>query len=67
MIKAKSALTLCGFLVLILGLVWMGQGSGSFPYPAESFMINQGPWVTRGAIFAIVGLLMIWGARRFLK
>ena len=67
MLKAKTALTIAGFLFLVLGLVWMGQGSGSFPYPAQSFMINQAPWVTRGAIFAVIGIAMIWASRRFLK
>lgn len=67
MMKLKTALTLCGFLILILGLVWMGQGSGAFPYPEQSFMINQQPWVTRGAIFSVIGLVLIWGARRFVK
>ena len=40
----KLAYLLGGLLVLI-GLVWMGQGSGYFPYPAESFMIDQSPWI----------------------
>ncbi|CCM75283.1 hypothetical protein BN77_2447 [Rhizobium mesoamericanum STM3625] len=28
-------------LLILIGVVWMGQGSGYFPYPKESFMINQ--------------------------
>ncbi len=65
--RLKSALTFCGFLFLLLGLVWMAQGSGLFPYPASSFMINQTPWITRGAIFAAFGLALVLGARRLLK
>jgi hypothetical protein len=39
---AKVAYGLAALLILG-GLVWMGQGSGYFPYPAESFMIDQTP------------------------
>ncbi|MBB3571564.1 hypothetical protein [Rhizobium sp. BK491] len=59
----KLAYGLGGLLVLV-GLVWMGQGSGYFPYPAESFMIDQSPWIYRGALVAIVGVIVIALARR---
>jgi hypothetical protein len=48
---------LAGLLVLI-GLLWMGQGSGYFPYPEESFMIDQTPWIYLGAISAAAGVIL---------
>jgi hypothetical protein len=60
----KTLLTLIGIIVLLAGLVFMGQGSGYFPYPAESFMISQTRWVYYGAAIAVVGLLIIVFARR---
>ena len=36
----------------LIGLIWIGQGTGYFPYPARSFMINQMPWVYWGALLA---------------
>jgi len=60
----KTLLTLIGIIVLLAGLVFMGQGSGYFPYPAESFMISQTRWVYYGAAIAVVGLLVIAFARR---
>lgn len=63
----RLALSIIGALLVVLGLIWIGQGSGAFPYPASSFMINQTPWIIRGAIVAIVGVVVIWGARRFLR
>jgi len=60
----KTLLTLTGIIVLLMGLVFMGQGSGYFPYPAESFMISQTRWVYYGAAIAVVGLLIIVFARR---
>lgn len=53
-----------GILLILVGLVWMGQGSGYFPYPAESFMIDQTPWIYWGALAAIVGVAVIALARR---
>jgi len=55
----KIALVVVGFLALLVGLVWIGQGTGYFPYPRSSFMINQLPWTYRGAGVAVVGLLGI--------
>jgi hypothetical protein len=31
-----------------MGLVFMGQGSGYFPYPASSFMISESRWIYYG-------------------
>ncbi|MBB3539341.1 MULTISPECIES: hypothetical protein [unclassified Rhizobium] len=59
---AKIAYFVAGLLILV-GLVWMGQGSGYFPYPAESFMINQTPWVYWGALAAAVGIIVIAAMR----
>jgi hypothetical protein len=53
-----------GSLMVLLGLVWIGQGSGYFPYPADSFMINQTPWIYWGVLLAVLGLLVILLSRR---
>lgn len=59
--------TVFGALLVLIGLVWIGQGSGYFPYPASSFMINQSPWMLRGAIAAVAGFVLIFAARRFVR
>lgn len=60
----RLALTILAVLMMLLGLVWMGQGSGYFPYPASSFMINQSPWILRGLLLALAGLVLLALARR---
>lgn len=60
----RIALSVVGALLTLIGIVWIGQGSGYFPYPASSFMINQSPWMLRGALVAIVGIALIVGSRR---
>lgn len=61
MVKAAYVL---GTLLVLVGLVWIGQGSGYFPYPAESFMIDQTPWIYWGAPVAVAGAVVIALARR---
>ena len=60
----KTPLTLIGIIFLAMGLLWMGQGSGYIPWPAESFMISQTKWIYYGGAIAAAGLLMIVFARR---
>ncbi|MBB6180827.1 hypothetical protein [Pseudorhizobium flavum] len=53
-----------GAVAILMGLLWMAQGSGIFPYPASSFMIDESPWILYGAILALAGLVLVWWARR---
>jgi hypothetical protein len=43
---------------------FMRQGSGYFPYPASSFMVNQTRWIYYGGGIAALGLLLIIFTRR---
>ena len=61
----RTLLTVIGIILLLAGLVFMGQGSGYFPYPAESFMISQSQWIYYGGATALVGaIIAVIGARR---
>lgn len=55
----RMAMIVIGIVFVIAGLVFMGQGSGYFPYPASSFMINATRWIYYGGAIAILGLLLI--------
>jgi len=59
----RATLLIIGIVALLVGLVWIGQGTGTFPYPAASFMIRQTQWAYIGGVVAIVGLVLIWYAR----
>jgi hypothetical protein len=52
-----------GIVALFTGLLWVGQGAGLIHWPASSFMIDRRPWVTRGAILAVLGLISIGVSR----
>jgi hypothetical protein len=60
----KFALSIFGALLIVAGLIWAAQGSGYFPYPASSFMIDETKWVYRGAMTAVVGFVVLFVARR---
>jgi hypothetical protein len=60
----KTGTLVVSALVTLAGLIWMAQGAGYFPYPAESFMLNQTPWIWRGAMTAVVGVIGIVVSRR---
>jgi hypothetical protein len=60
----KVALLIVGGLFALSGLIWMGQGSGVFPYPATSPMIDQTPWIYRGLGLALAGVIAIVTSRR---
>jgi len=61
----RIILSILGCLMVLLGLVWIGQGSGYFPYPAESFMVNQTAWIYWGIILAVAGLVVLAGLWRW--
>jgi hypothetical protein len=63
-LKMKLGLLVLSVLATLAGLTWMGQGSGYFPYPASSFMISQTPWIWRGAVVAVLGVVGVVLSRR---
>ncbi len=62
--KMQTLQTNVGIILLLMGLVFIGQGSGYFPYPASSFMISQTRWIYYGAGIAVVGAILIFISRR---
>ncbi len=60
----RKTLFWIGLLALLVGVIWIGQGTGYFPYPRESFMIDETPWAWRGLALAVAGLVAIVVSRR---
>jgi hypothetical protein len=53
-----------GILAVLIGLVWIGQGTGYFPYPAQSFMVRATQWAWYGTALAAAGVIAILVSRR---
>jgi hypothetical protein len=60
----KIVMMIVGIAAVFMGLLWVGQGTGLVHWPASSFMLDQRPWATRGAILAIVGVVLVLLSRR---
>jgi hypothetical protein len=60
----RKLLLIIGFLALAIGLLWIGQGTGTISWPQSSFMIGQIQWAGYGAALAALGLILIWQSQR---
>ena len=60
----KHALLSAGVIAVLVGIIWIGQGTGYFPYPRSSFMINDVAWAYYGAALAVLGLVAVVAARK---
>jgi hypothetical protein len=60
----RKLLLIVGVLALVIGGLWIGQGTGVINWPQSSFMIRQVQWAGYGAALAGFGLVLIWQSRR---
>jgi uncharacterized membrane protein len=63
-VTMRTLFLILGILALLMGLLWIGQGTGTINWPQSSFMIKQIEWAYSGAALAIVGMILIWRGRR---
>ena len=64
MAMIRMLMLVIGVLAMLMGLLWIGQGTGVVRWPASSFMINESAWAIRGCLLAVGGALMILFGRR---
>lgn len=64
MAALRILLLIVGILAVLMGLLWVGQGTGLILWPAESFMLADRQWAINGAVLGAVGLILVWIARR---
>jgi len=57
----KMILTVVGVVMMLLGCVWILQGVGVLP---GSFMTGQIQWAVYGAIIGVLGVVVVFWARR---
>ena len=60
----RVLIQMVGVLLVVMGLLWVGQGAGLIHWPQSSFMLDQRPWMWRGALLAAFGVVLILLARR---
>jgi hypothetical protein len=55
MIRARTILAI---ILVAIGLVWVGQGSGLLA--GTGFMVGDGRWALIGAVAVVAGLALGW-------
>ena len=60
----KIVLLVLGLLFVLLGLHWIGQGTGYFIWPSNPVMNNHIAWAYYGGCAVAAGLVAIWLSRR---
>jgi hypothetical protein len=60
----RIAIQIAGIVLILMAAVWIGQGTGYFPYPSYSFMIDDTKWAVIGAALLVLGLALITYGRR---
>ena len=48
-----------GTFLAVMGIIWALQGAGVLNWPADSFMLDRTEWVSRGAITAAGGFILL--------
>ncbi|WP_448658154.1 hypothetical protein ACPVPU_11880 [Sphingomonas sp. CJ99] len=62
--RLRAVFTGLGAVLVLLGLLWTAQGLGWVRWPESGFMIDQSGWVWRGALTAVLGVVLILRNRR---
>ena len=60
----RMILRIFGIVAVLMGGLWMGQGTGLILWPASSFMLDQREWGWKGALLALLGVGALWRASR---
>lgn len=64
MAALKGILAIVGIAAILVGGLWVLQGLDIVRWPASSFMLGDTTWTRNGAILAIVGVVLVWFARK---
>jgi hypothetical protein len=64
MAALRIIMLVVGTLAVLVGLLFIGQGTGIVRWPESSFMIDVTAWAVRGGALVIGGALMIYYGRR---
>ena len=64
MVFLRTLVISIAVLALLIGLLWIGQGTGLVMWPSSSFMLADKQWAWNGLFLSLAALWSIWCARR---
>jgi len=60
----KGLMAVVGVAAILMGALWILQGLDIVRWPASSFMLGDVTWTRNGAVLAVVGVVLVWFARK---
>ncbi|WP_077146716.1 hypothetical protein [Sphingopyxis sp. KK2] len=60
----KGLIAVVGIAAIMMGGLWILQGLDIVRWPASSFMLGDTTWTRNGTVLAVVGIFLIWYARK---
>lgn len=60
----KAILAIVGVAAILVGGLWALQGLDIIRWPASSFMLGDTTWTRNGIVLAVVGIFLVWFARK---
>lgn len=60
----KGLIAVIGIAAIMMGGLWILQGLDIVRWPASSFMLGDTTWTRNGIVLAVVGIFLIWFARK---
>ncbi|WP_332819104.1 hypothetical protein [Sphingopyxis sp.] len=60
----KAILAIVGVAAILVGGLWALQGLDIVRWPASSFMLGDTTWTRNGVVLAVVGIFLVWFARK---
>lgn len=64
MAALKGILAVVGIAMILVGGLWALQGLDIVRWPASSFMLGDTTWTRNGIVLAVVGIFLVWYARK---
>ncbi len=60
----KGIFAIVGVAAILVGGLWALQGLDIVRWPASSFMLGDTVWTRNGIVLAVVGIFLVWFARK---
>ena len=60
----KGILAIVGVAAILVSGLWALQGLDIVRWPESSFMLGDTVWTRNGIVLAVVGIFLVWFARR---
>ena len=60
----KGIIAVIGIAMILMGGLWILQGLDIVRWPASSFMLGDVTWTRNGTVLAVVGVFLVWYARK---